>query len=1185
MGFLLIFPGDTIGPMGANLRSLYIPLGICSAFLLALSLILDLGFYELPLLAIPLIALALLGTDFEVQIGLARVEVALALFPPLLLALSLISPPPYSSLICMIFLILMFIPLAPFLSDPWEALGLSISLGGISLSLMMLLNTALPLPMLELMATLSLILSSASLYLSIKGKSLWKGFRLRLNGYSALIILLTSFFLLELALAYPNIFRLSTNDILYHQDAAWELARRPSSYNSWSYLGFHTLLSSVYMITKADSFSVILTVIPLNLASFLLLASSFSKLRWRSEALLIWSLFTNLGLLAAIRYGTDYNGLDKANEASYRSIIWSHPIFFWGLPLTLAIGLLAFLLYSDLHVEGRRKILLIFPSLTFTFLVHVAEALVFAAYLVVASALLGGRRYSALATILAGLTLYSLYITPGVYGGRIASTSLYLLLAGLLSLTLNEVRGRYLGLARFISMLSGRRNLILSMLLAFYAAGLLVWQLHLGEVRVSEIFYLGHVPWFFYPNLVGIAGLLAIISLRSDGELLQGYAIFAITSLLLGRLVTYLKLSGFDLLYWEYRFPLYAAIGLAALSAPLLRRILTLSRDSKLYAVLLAGLVVFGFSSTALSVQKWNQLNKTASGSILAPDFDFAVKRSLSDQEQVLTLSYYSSTVASLMHASSMRQLSPWISKGPEVPLLTLASLSKGELAVLTTLGDVAFLNGENSTYNYLFMFLGPIMSAPSISKIELSEPPLPNASLAIILPADTYFMRRSLVAYELLRKELPSHSIYLSDDPGAPAGICIGPSSANQSISEELPGERGDLRWLYLRGNLSRAEGGMRVKGERNIAITTYELDRGSFRLKVCGDLQGYVGIIYDFSNLGNYRIFQVYLDRGIAINRVVRGGNVSSGAQVPVPLSWECNEIELTLNDHLEASVNGRRMELPSVERIGVLGFETGNFTGVVSGSFSGSHSLTWRREACSLTLSVSGGGDVDLSEWVDRGLRNLTEAKKMFPGLRMKLSGQELPIPGIKAVITGLKVSGDVRVYGRTVYLIVNGKRVYLNSTELEAERLDYLRGDGFYADLMLRGMRGMNVSDAIVRLRTPFSVVASGDVRLERYYAFRRSMSDAFNVKTSEAKLTVIAADGALLLSELEAPKEDLSRERFLVKAFDETNYLPEALASFLPLTALLNYLMARGISWRRRMIRGRPPKATKPRRGG
>ncbi|MEM3691695.1 MAG: hypothetical protein QXS61_04350, partial [Candidatus Korarchaeum sp.] len=287
--------------MKVDLKDLYIPLGICLAFLVALSFPLNLGLYEFPLLSVPLLALILLNLEFKVSLKVMRVEVMLASLPPLLLALSLLLPLPYSSLTFMTFLMLMFIPLAPLVSgDPWESLGLSFSLGGLTLTFLMLLNMSVRLPALESIATISIVICLTSLYLILKGRSLWRDPEFRFDNYVALTLLLAAFFLLELALVYPYIFMLTTNDVLYHQDAAWELARRPGDYHGWSYLGFHSLLGTVYLIERADPFSVMLTAIPLNLMSFLIVASSFSKLRSRGEALLTWSLFTSLASLAVI---------------------------------------------------------------------------------------------------------------------------------------------------------------------------------------------------------------------------------------------------------------------------------------------------------------------------------------------------------------------------------------------------------------------------------------------------------------------------------------------------------------------------------------------------------------------------------------------------------------------------------------------------------------------------------------------------------------------------------------------------------------------------------------------------------------------------------------------------------------------------------------------------------------------
>ncbi len=1147
-----------------KLEGIYLPLGACLISMLVISFLLDLGIYEIPLLAIPLLSLLFLLSDRALEIKVPRVELLLALIPQAFLLLSVLSQPPLNAISCMIFLFLMFLPISPLISsDLWEALSLSAAIGGLFISLLFAINLVYRIPIFEIIFIISASMSIISIYLSLKRKNFRK-IEFKLDGYHALISILSAFFLLELSLAYPNIFRYTTNDLLYHQDQAWYLANSPSNYSAWNYLGYNSLLGAVYLITKADAFSLMLTVVPINLFSFLIVASSFSKLEWRKESIFAWSLLTGLGWIAALKFGTDYNGLDKANEASYRSLIWSQPIFFWGLPLTLAIALLAFLLYSDIFIEGRRKVPIIFLLSTLTFLVHVAESLLFVAYLSLASLIFGKRRESSIAVLLSGASVYLLFSLihgpPSIRGGQ----GLYLL-ASPIPLLLNELR-RVMRVERLIELVSSKRNAIISILMAIFTSGLIIWISHLGEIRVSEIYYIGQVPWFFYPALLGVSGLLSITSLKLLREPLHNYALFALTCLILGRLITLVKISGFTLNYWEYRFPIYALLGISVLSSPIIK-ILIKRRDSKLYALILALILFSGFSSTALSVQRWNQLNITASGSILPADFDFAVKFKREDDGPMLLLSYYSSTVSSLMHKSGMRQLAPWISEGPEVPLITLYELvGRGNISVLTTMGDVAILSGENSTYNYLFMFLGPILSAPSVERIEIGKPPIPDAKLPIVIPSDVYFRRRSLIAYELMRKDLPFHTIYLSDDPRAPSGIYIGPSSSNQSIEEELPKDKGDLRWLYLKGDFSSAEDGIRVRGSRNLAITTYELDKGVFKLKICGE-GGYVGIIYDFKNFANYRIFQFYLDSGTAVNRIIKGRNVSSGPFLSFPLSWECNELELRLGKELEAVVNGRTMKLPNIEKLGVLGFETGNFTGVISGYVTGYHSLEWKLKNGSVLIGVSGGG-IDIKEWVDRGLRNLSDAKRSFPGLKLDLKSEDREVPKIEAVITGLEASGRIRVVGRPISLIE--REVPMNSSEIRinASKLTYVGGKGFYADLLLDGIEGMNVSRAMIRFRTPLTIEAEGSVKLERYHAFSRSISYTFNVNLTRANLTILAADRALLLSELDAPKGELSMGKLLYKTFDESSYLAESIATLLTLSIMFYYLMRKIESPRR-----------------
>jgi hypothetical protein len=53
---------------------------------------------------------------------------------------------------------------------------------------------------------------------------------------------------------------------------------------------------------------------------------------------------------------------------------------------------------------------------------------------------------------------------------------------------------------------------------------------------------------------------------------------------------------------------------------------------------------------------------------------------------------------------------------------------------------------------------------------------------------------------------------------------------------------------------------------------------------------------------------------------------------------------------------------------------------------------------------------------------------------------------------------------------------------------------------------------------------------------------------------------LAADRAILLSKLDAPKEEISTRKLLYKTFDESRYLAESLASFLALSIAFYYLM-------------------------
>ncbi len=1148
---------------------------VVALFAAPLILTLRLGLLNIPIFAVPVIASWLLFTNLKrgfalpVYQTLAIISLALGM-ASILGALSGIP----GALLTMLMILLSGIGLtSPEDNGIARSIALSSIYGGFITSITMFSVTLSGFR--DLVIIIPIFAVASSLLALYRGKTTKQV--ISIDSYFLLFLVLLLLYLVEFLAINPNFFKFTSNDLIDHQARARILATSPQYYREWSYVGYHSLLATTYLLTGTGARGIMYSSVLLNFLAALLVYVAFSKLKRKKEALLIWGMLTGFGWLAILSYGVDVRGLRAASTFSYKSLVWSQPIFFWGLPLTLGVGLLSFLLYLDLDEDlGRReKIFYVALTMIFAFLLHVAEAILFVVYLMAKLLFLGGRKEPAIGSAVAGAFLTVLYFFPLIYSGAGPSSSVFLLLGSLMALAFAELRERYLNttISKLLRVLRNKDREITIFLSAIYLSGLAVWYIHLGEVDVEAIYDLGQVPWFFYPVLLGVAGLLAILSLRDD-RFPKEFAIFILVSILMGRAITYYKLFIAPINYWEYRFPFYVGLGLAVLASIYLRKIVERAKLERIYALLLAAIMLSGYASTALSIQNWNYINVYRMSVINDIDFEFATNLTYFDdipRTPALILTAYTYYVSKFAAPRERIKVLPiWLSSGPEVVLYSLSMLSPSDkVAALTTLADISYLEKANvSLYSYVRKFMGPIWDTPSLTILNVSSPPIPNAKLAIVLPADTYLRRRALVAYELLRPELPIHTTYLSDDPQAPAGIYIGPPSGRVTVNETLPEDPYDLRWLYIWGNFSK---GLKVIGGRDIAITTYELDEGSYNLTICGIKSGYVGIIYGFKNLKNYRIVQYYLDKGFLVPRTVTEGNVTTEKPIKIPMKGErCLHLSLQLlNGTVYASVDDRKVEVGKAEKLGVLGLETGNFTGTIQGSVMGTHSLPWNPPAGSTIVSVSGGGGgLDLTELVDLGLRNLTKAKKSFDGLNLTLGPSIDGKKPRKAVYTAtdMEASGRVEIEGRPIWFISNGEKKYVNATHvmrLEADKLTFRRGEGFYIDLDLSGIKGLgNVKGAVVRFRTPIRIRVSGNLTLKEAHPFVRYVAKTQIIRTDEANASIMMADGSILFDELSYKKTETVSPKY--KAFDETKYLPESIALIVT-TSLAMYLLDRRLT--------------------
>ncbi len=1143
--------------------NLTLPIAVLSLPLL----LLDIGWYRLGIYLVPILTSLLLENDFELKAKLPIDQIISAF----ILILSILSLLGYllgfwGSILTMILILMSgfgFIP-SESLKD---RIAISSAIGVVLASSIAFIYIILNNSKLFLIIPIFALISS--IYSLAKEKADSK--EIKIDSYLMILLILVFFFTLELAAVTPFMFKFIPNDLLTHQSYARLLVDAPSSYATWSYIGFHSLMSSIYALASPNAFSLMFSTVILNFLSLYLVYVAFSKMEHRKESLAIWGLLTGFGWLAFLLYKDGFSGLELADKASYKSLTWSQPIFFWGLPLTLAIGLLAFLLYLDIYWEGERKKKLVYIAMGVlsAFLVHVAEALVFVAYLTIAALLLGRRKVSSIASLSAAIVLSALYYCPGIYTGSGPSTSIYLLLASFIALALNELRDRYISelIGKFFSLLRRWDREIVDLLLALYMTGLVVWFIHLGEVDVEAIYNLGQVPWFFYPVLLGIAGILAITSLRSEFK--PEFALLILVSIAMGRFVTYYKLAGGTISYWEYRFPFYAALGISALGSFYVGKVIKakIGTDKK-YGLFLAILLLSGYATTAVSFQTWYQLSTMDVRALSEVDYGFASNNTFFRENPkipALLLTSYSTSLSNVLSPPiKIKSIAPWLPYGPEIPLYSLAMLSPStnEVALLWTLADLGYLEKVNASFPYIKRFLGPAESYPSLTVVNLSSPPIPNAKLAVILPADTYLRRRALVAYELLRKELPVHTTYLSDDPLAPKGIYIGPPSSNISVNEKIPSSPYDLRWLYIWGNFSN---GLKVNGGRGFAITTYELNDGSYELKACGQMRGYVALIYDYKNLKNYRIAQLYLDRDALILRTVKNGKVSSEKPIIVPASKECADLTISLREgKLQLVVNGKLISPPSIEKLGVLGFETGNFTGEIRGRISGTHSVVWNPPEGSTLLLITGNGS--LAKSVDLGMVNLTKAKSSFKPIKLSLESGKERIERAKYVASSLNASGTIYVEGRPIWIQVGEIKRYLNVTHIKirAKGISFRYGEGFYVDLNLRQPSIENVSEAVIRFRTPVEIKVKGELKLEGH-PFVRYVSKTESIEAKEANLSIMMADKVILLDKLEYKRALGPAHATPYKSFDESKYLLEAVIGLIVLFFIIYYVDRRYVT--------------------
>jgi hypothetical protein len=788
------------------------------------------------------------------------------------------------------------------------------------------------------------------------------------------IILTIGFYILSLYFIYPGFALLPGTDISRHYASSIVLGRTPDLYIGSTYMFAHLHESIFIALSNSSLVSVQTALVALNLMlplAFYIMAKVYlEKVDTRLPALatLFWVLFTNsfggfawlyftLSKLSSIGQ-SQLQLLSSTADKTYNGTVYG--IFgLWYVPATISFILLmaAIFLMGKREVERTRYITLFSFLISALYLTHVTEAVVLILFLAVFGLISKNENYrieDALKSSIIGMVIVIAvyYVLSQVTPRFIFNTSLLIsvivpIIASMFALIFRrcirpklsmfknsfKIDKKFLGKALVLTLFFG------------YCVALLSWTMVLDPFHTWQVDTIGLVPWFMYPVILGINGLLAILAiyfLTEDSKLYSSFALFIafmVFAFLAGKIVTTVNLYFFDAGYWEKRFIWFIKIPLAILAPipiiyvidKLRKRGINVNAKTPVSVTVIGIIVLYGISTSFLNLEYWNIVANNpayqpSSGEMEAIN---ALKKIFDSDPKtwLATVTDTSSAIATFAAPSDklvLKQLLYTASR-PEMAFTQLYRHPAYDHAYLYLHNrDLAQLNKFADRFLATYVKTLPIVyenSEVKIYNVSKVSPPLPNSDTVLILPLDkslcdeqTLYTAYSLlsqglynytVAYDLDDKAFNSQTIVLSYDP--PEGGVL-TSLFEEQFNETLSS------YTIVKGNWQIASGGL-LGGETGkygegiiLSPISAENFTASFRVRPLNgnaSVLNYVSLVYSWTDSRNYRIadimfgadFYIYVHFRTIINGVEKA--IPNFPGIKTDLKWNfSDEYNITIN-----------------------------------------------------------------------------------------------------------------------------------------------------------------------------------------------------------------------------------------------------------------------------------------------
>ncbi len=475
-------------------------------------------------------------------------------------------------------------------------------------------------------------------------------------------------------------------------------------------------------------------------------------------ATIVWTTFSGLGWIpyfqkpfAGLSGAQALAQLSAASTASYYDTWYGGGswIWLWYRPITLDFTILFVLMYL-LKVQslGRKSFLLVGSLAVFGLHYgHYPEFVIFAAFVLAASLVMPSSRLRLREMLLA------------LFVGTIASALIPLLLPVSSSLMSSLLDVSVVG-ASFLIMV--RRRLAFKLPLRMpavtqrrlYILVFVILVFYISLTVVSSITQPGGysatyqtVPLEYYPMLLGVAGVLAVLSLpevarKRNANDLMIFVLLFFLAVIIGRIITFTNLYIFTTSYFERRL-VPVSLACAALLSPLAFSFMARSFPGKKITViaLLFVLVLGGTSSTFLAIES-QSLNSQYNTLSPAQQQALALLKGVNSSATLLTITPDSSLVGQyvpLRQALDTYSDPLWAAQTPEVPL---NMLGYSPVSVLVAPGDMGYLK-----YYYPNSFLGSLVSGeipagaqthPTVVNLPSLGSTVPNSPIVLVLANET---------------------------------------------------------------------------------------------------------------------------------------------------------------------------------------------------------------------------------------------------------------------------------------------------------------------------------------------------------------------------------------------------------------------------------------------------------------